>query len=662
MIVTDHQPAMEEDIAAMAGKDDPRENTAGAAMLFIDFGKTGTSQDVRGEGWSGQEADSVWAIGSRSTLTLPDLPASQTFIVEVDVNPCLALPSIHAQFLAVRANGHALGWQRVTGPSRIRCRIPPDLRAGAGLVITFEHPGFVRGDLLGTTKDNRPLAIRFFGLRLYPETPAAAIDRLRPLRPHALPLDLYPPGSPEAEQITPNRTIHEFGPGKTGAAGLREGWYTDPDGQVWTAAPSCHLELPAPDLRGRAGPGPHSLRIALAPLTVQDLLPAQRLAVILGGMLLGQFRLATETVLSFALPPGLMEASLGDQSQDENPSLRLTLLVPNALPMRQFAYDHPGHALGFALDWIGFERTPLRQRLAAMPRGDDLDILPPLAMSDRFLDLPADALKEAITAELGSSPADLMRGFESLGDNCAFGLAQRKAGAEILGLLRFANTPLRALLRGMADAFKAATAASEIELYLHPAEPREYMLRIPRYGIHWHTMVHEPDAEAATVAREQTMKLGFLRRKFTEGLRSGRKIYTLARSEPRKIAVAMPGWDAPPVATDDQGPLQLFPVWDAPQIYEGMPAVLYLAEALSVLLELNQAGTNTLLYFVPCTGGRRAGTVELLSPGLMRGYMSSFVTLANQETPNDLDWVRVAANAWLLNREANAMSLLTKAA
>jgi hypothetical protein len=32
--------------------------------------------------------------------------------------------------------------------------------------------------------------------------------------------------------------------------------------------------------------------------------------------------------------------------------------------------------------------------------------------------------------------------------------------------------------------------------------------------------------------------------------------------------------------------------------------------------------------------------------------MSSFVITPTGEDPNDLDWVRVAANAWLLNRDA----------
>jgi len=670
-----------EDVTAMAGTDGLQDMSVRSTMRFIDFARSGNSQHVRGEGWSGQELDAVWTIGSRSTLTLPGVPAHQAsipgaFILEMDINPCLALPAVRGQLLTLHVNGRKLGWARVTGPSRVRCRLPPDLlAAGEPIDIVLEHPCFVRADLLGTSTDDRPLAIRFFGMRLYPEGLAATIDQLMPLRPNPTRLDLRPAMSGrsagEANLPTPSaatasdQTIYEFGPGHASAARLGAGWHIDAEGLLWTAATTCDMELPAP-----AGPGPYGLRIMLAPLIVKDLLPTQRLVVIVEGLLLGQFRLTTETALTMLLPQDLIDGIIEDGAHGgaedvaagRTASLRLTLLVPNALPMRQFAYDHPRHALGMAIDRIVVERVPQRLCVAALPRGDGLDILPPLAVSDRFLDLPADALRDAITAELGTSPANLMRGFESLGDNCAFGLAQRKAGAEILGLLRFANTPLRALLRAMADAFKAAATASEVELYLHADEPREYMMRVQRYGIRWHTMIHEADAEASAVAREQTMKLGFLRRKFLEGLRSGRKIYTLVRSEPKKVAVAMPGWDAPPVLTGNLGPLQLYPVWDAPQIYEELPSTLYLAEALSVLLDLNRHGSNTLIYFVPCTGGRRAGTVELLAPGLMRAYMSSFVILPYGENPNDLDWVRVAANAWLLHRDATAKMNLTAAA
>jgi len=611
-------------------------DAAPAGALHVEFGKGGASGEIRRRGWSGQDDHGVWSTGACSTLCLPAPRWSGALVLEIDLEPCLAPPIVQAQVLALRVNGYQAGWQRIAGPTRLRCHIPAAmLRDGAPIDIAFHHPGFARLDWFGRPGEDRLLALRVLSLTLAPAQGPSAGER--PLRAGFTRLDLL--GAASAQPASPGSiAVHSFGPGQSGASFLDDSWYTDTDGLVWSAARVCQLVLPLP-----AEPGPVILRIGLATLTIHDLLPYQRVAVLAEGIVLGQFRLRDETVIALALPSEITEGRR---------EIHLTFHLPDAIAMRGFAGANPQHAYAAMLHSITVERPPPRLYDAASLRGDDLEDMPPLAVSGRFGDLGADALRAAVEAETGIKPADLMRGFESLGDNCAFGLAQRKAGAEILGLLRFANTPLRALLTGLVDAFKAATVATDIDLHLHhEGNPREYMLAIKRYGIRWHTMIHENEAEADTVAREQKIKLGFLRRKFLDGLRSGRKIFTLVRSEPRKMAVVMPGYGAPRIGTGNRG---LIPMWDPPLSYEVLPPPLCVAEAQAVLLELNRAGPNTLLYIVPCMRGRPSGMVELLAPGLMRGYMSSFVITPTGDDPNDLDWVRVAANAWLLNRSANA--------
>jgi hypothetical protein len=606
-----------------------RQGVSGARGFTVDFGGAGGRSPLLREGWSGQEPDGVWAIGPRSRIVLPASPASEAAVLVLDVTPCLVENLVNAQWLSVQVNGEPLGWQRIAGATRLRCRIPEGLiKAGHPIELVFGHPCFVRLDRLGIGHDDRPLALRFLSLRLDGESGSEGAAML-PLHP-----------TPAAPGAAENPVTHQFAPCEPGHAYLREGWYTDEAGLVWSAAPVSRVQLPPPSFVG-----PITLRIGLAPLVIGDFTPGQRVAVVAAGLMLGQFQLRQETAIGVTLPEGALPAGA---------PLEVALVTPDALPMRQFAWPDPDQALGVELAWISVERAPLRARAAAALRGDELAALPPVAVSTKFCGLAPDELRAAIEAELGMTQAALMRNFESLGDNCAFGLAQRKAGAEVLGLLRFANTPLRSLLRGLSDGFRAALQAAEIELYLHPDEPREYMLRIARYGIRWHTMVHEPDADAATVAREQIVKVGFLRRKFEEGLRSGRKIYTLVRAEPVKFEVPVPGYDAPPAASEKRGVTHVLPAWDPPQTYELAPAPLCAAEAQAVFLELNRSGANTLLYFVLAAPGRPAGMVELLAPGLMRATMSSFVILARGEAANDLDWIRVAANAWLLNRDANA--------
>jgi hypothetical protein len=592
----------------------------------VDFSEAGGSRPFLREGFSGQERDFIWTIGPHSRLVLPEAHATNLVL---NLSPCLAEGFVTAQHIEVQLNGTNLGWQRITRATHLRCLIPPGvLKPGRGIELVLKHPGFLRLDRLAMGAEDRPLALCLSALHLHADTqppPGAAVIDLLP----------HPAAPPGAETLT-----HRFAQGEPGHAYLGEGWHTDEAGLVWTAAPISRLRIPAPPF-----PGPLCLRIGLAPLLIGDFMPAQRVAIIAGGVMLGQFDLRHDTALALSLP----QAALADGE-----ALDIALYTPNALPMRQFHWPDPDQALGVELAWISLERPPHRARAAAAIRGDGLAQPPAVAVSGKFLDLPADDLRAAIQAELGITAAELMRHFESLGDNCAFGLAQRKAGAEVLGLLRFANTPLRSLLRGLSDAFRAALQKTDIELYLHPDEPREYMLRIARYGIRWHTLVHEPDADAQTVERDQVIKLGFLRRKFDEGLRAGRKIFTLVRAEPVKLTVPVAGFDAPPRASEERGVNHVLPAWDPPETYEIAAAPLVLAEAQAVLLELNRSGANTLLYFELASPGRPPGTVELLAPGLMRASMASFVILPAGEAANDLDWIRVAANAWLLNRDASA--------
>jgi len=109
--------------------------------------------------------------------------------------------------------------------------------------------------------------------------------------------------------------------------------------------------------------------------------------------------------------------------------------------------------------------------------------------------------------------------------------------------------------------------------------------------------------------RDHAVGLGYLRRKFYEGLDGGRKIYVLKQA--RSIAVA---------------------------------------QAAALLLELNRHAPATLLCVEPASGQHRPGEVELLLPGLMRGYVSQFAPGTNVEAADAMEWLRMLANATLLKR------------
>lgn len=592
--------------------------------LVIDLTASGDSAPYRTHGWSTPEPALTWTVGADSFLRLPGPPEPEPLILDLDVNPCLAPEMVSSQIFRVRVNGALVGCHRLTGLSRVRCSIDSALlRPGEPIDIGFEHPCFARTDLLDYSDDARPLAISFSAVRLFSPALRDEVDSAAPPPPYARLLDAPAPErsvTPHASHAA-SRQLYSFGLSGSANAFLRDGWHIDREGNTWSAALLSRIELPAPQ-----HPGPYQLRISLCPLCVQNVVVRQRISVLLGGCVIGQFSLGTDTVLGLPLPAELLDGA---------ELLQLAFVSPNAVPMQQFAGAVAGHRLGFTLDWIALDPVPPHLTPSLPPRSDELDGTQPIAVSESFLDEPLDILPAAVEARLGTTLVDMLRDFESLGDNCAFGLAQRKGGTEVLGLLRFANTSLKSLLRGFDDEFKATTQQLEITLYLHESEPREYMLSVERYGIRWHTMVHEADAEADTVFQQHVQKLGYLRRKFCEAVRAGRKIYIVVRADPCKFDVVMPFWDS-----------ALF--------YEEQPEPLRLAEALPVLTELNRSARNTLLYLVPCRDGRRSGAVELLAPGLMRGYLKTFVISDQVAVADHADWLRVVANAWLLEYGANA--------
>src|SRR5690348_3255112 len=65
----------------------------------------------------------------------------------------------------------------------------------------------------------------------------------------------------------------------------------------------------------------------------------------------------------------------------------------------------------------------------------------------------------------------LMLAFESLGDNCEFGLVQRQAGAEPLGLLRFTGiflpieVRLQKLVAALEHRFEGLAAPTSLMIY-----------------------------------------------------------------------------------------------------------------------------------------------------------------------------------------------------
>ncbi len=202
------------------------------------------------------------------------------------------------------------------------------------------------------------------------------------------------------------------------------------------------------------------------------------------------------------------------------------------------------------------------------------------------------------------SGQDLLH-FESLGDDCEFGLVQRFAGQDPLGLLRFAFTPMRGLL-DLLD--RGLDRLGEPEhIFLVRDERDEVVVHLPSFGIRYHTDIYGRRDEDRALLDDQLRRLVFLRRKFTEDLQDGHKIFV------RK----------------GEGSADL-------------PAMQHLLAALL------RHGKATLLWVTLSDGTQPVGTVEVVEPGLLRAHIDRFATYFGRADLNLDAWLEICRGARLL--------------
>jgi capsular polysaccharide biosynthesis protein len=220
-----------------------------------------------------------------------------------------------------------------------------------------------------------------------------------------------------------------------------------------------------------------------------------------------------------------------------------------------------------------------------------------------------------LVPDMAKKPIDeLMLAFESLGDNCEFGLVQRRAGAEPLGLLRFAGIflPVEIRLEKLAAAltrkFEGLGAAETMTVSLAGAPGRrEFIVRESAYDLMYHTYVLEGEAEREEMHAREIKRLRFLRRKLLEDLAVGEKIW----------------------------------VWKS--------AVTSDAEQVRPLLTaLRALGPNTLLWVVEADERHRPGSIERLDRDFIKGYIERFAPYENAPDIRPVSWFEVCQRTYHL--------------
>jgi hypothetical protein len=348
------------------------------------------------------------------------------------------------------------------------------------------------------------------------------------------------------------------------------GWSGDEDGYRWMTGEFSELWLESP------GPGTYVLELELSPFVQPPTLLMQQLAVAVRGTVIGRSTVSGSRTLGYRIPAELLVG--------KGP-VRLGFLHPDAARPVDLSDNADDRRLALSMRRLGLYRVS----------GD---------VSPRRLEGGAGVTAAEIEALVGIPASQFMLGFESVGDNCEFGLVQRQCGADPIGLLRFSNIELGPLLRGLAAEFEGLGARESVQLALSEGERREYVLYERQYALTFHTFQYESQVDAAELLRKQIARLQLLRRKFLADLRGGEKIFVCKRND-----------------------------------------VLLEQDVLPLHAALNRFAPNTLLYVTRADAEHPPGSVERLMPGLLRGAIDRF---APPENAHDLSlecWLAVCVNA-----------------
>src|SRR5204863_3187648 len=193
-------------------------------------------------------------------------------------------------------------------------------------------------------------------------------------------------------------------------------------------------------------------------------LPAQRLSLLVNGRQIGDFTLREAGTVECRIPGALIEGREWVSVAFRHPDAA----VPHAI---SGVPDH--RELAFAFELVTFYREAEPGTATAA--------------------VPAVAARASGDSSVDGLPLhELMMQFESLGENCEFGLVQRRCGAEPLGLLRFASAPLAKLLAALKADFAGFGESGAIAVDLS-SNGREYMVQDRRFGLNYHPWVKKDE-------------------------------------------------------------------------------------------------------------------------------------------------------------------------
>jgi tetratricopeptide (TPR) repeat protein len=211
--------------------------------------------------------------------------------------------------------------------------------------------------------------------------------------------------------------------------------------------------------------------------------------------------------------------------------------------------------------------------------------------------------------------------FTSLGGHavgCEFGIFQRMCGAEPLDLLRWADMPFDKLIFCLNSRFEGVGGEEHTELIVvpHPDGKNEYCTQDRRGMMNMHSFVYDHEITFDKMYAASCRRLRYLSGKLIDDLEKAEKIFVYR-------------WTKGNLTADQIDLLET---------------------------AVRQYGNSTILYVCYSDITHPNGSVEILRPGLMIGYMERFMDSPEGRTtpsPAVHSWLAVCKSAYTLwSREA----------
>jgi hypothetical protein len=350
----------------------------------------------------------------------------------------------------------------------------------------------------------------------------------------------------------------------------------------WARGRRTKLTLPRPATEGAL-----ILLLTVEPFLFPPVVQQQTLRVQANGVTVRLIKLRHRTSFTCRLGPDVLGACEEIEFIFDHPDVIRPDMISNSNDSRYYS-------IGFVS--LSLLETPLErplERLEASSAAAPVNALPALP--------PLASLTDG----------DLLGYFCSLGDNCEFGLKQRRAGIEPMDLLRFTGMQYKTLLDGIAAGFAAVEDYEQFEFQLYSLnDKREYVTKIRAYQFESHSGIFEGESTAFRLISRELKKFKVLRRLFLADLAQSNRIFLYKCNH------------------------------------------LDAGSDLSALFRaLRCWGDASLLVVVQADAAHPPGTVERIEPGFMRGYLDRFNSYDDASAPSSPLWFDICRAAYELWRD-----------